>query len=408
MNSKTLKAADSLSYKILLILGVMGLIIGLLVGTVDAIFGRVLLFLSDFRTAHVGILIPFLALVGLLIVFLYQKFGGESGKGMSLIFEVGHGDEEVIPKRLVPLVMVTTWLTHLFGGSAGREGVAVQLGATISHWFSRFFTFKNNSRIFLVTGMAAGFAGLFQTPMAAVLFALEVLLLGNLALDALVPTIIAAFTASTISHALGLEKFSHVLSTSLNIDWVAFFKLIVLGLIFGLVGNLFAYSLAITKSKMAELIPNAYYRILGFGLVLSLFFLILHYGRYSGLGTNLISASFGGQKIYAYDWFLKLLLTVITLAAGFQGGEVTPLFSVGASLGVVLAGFFHLPVELVAAAGYISVFGSATNTFLAPILIGAEVFGYANLPAFFLVSSFAYIVNRRQSIYGLQKILKFD
>ena len=137
---------------------------------------------------------------------------------------------------------------------------------------------------------------------------------------------------------------------------------------------------------------------------LSLLFLVLYQGRYSGLGTNLISASFSDEKIYVYDWLLKLFLTVITLAAGFQGGEVTPLFAIGSSLGVVLAGIFHLPLEFVAALGYISVFGSATNTFLAPILIGGEVFGYQNLPAYFIAVTFAYVVNRKQSIYSLQKI----
>ena len=180
-----------------------------------------------------------------------------------------------------------------------------------------------------------------------------------------------------------------------------------LGLIFGLVGNAFAALLAYAKQKAKEVMDNPYYRILFGGIVLSLLFLMLYHGRYSGLGTNLIDASFSGKVIYFYDWLLKLVLTVATLAIGFQGGEVTPLFAIGASLGVVLAKVFGLPVEFVAAAGYISVFGSATNTLLAPIFIGGEVFGFANLPYFALVMIFAYSLNRNHSIYTGQEVLDF-
>ncbi|EMB92542.1 voltage-gated chloride channel family protein [Streptococcus mutans] len=404
MIEKKIKEANELSYSILLYLAFMGLLIGALVGLVDTIFGRVLIYLSAVRDANPWYWLPFLGIAGLIIVYLYQKWGAKSSKGMSLIFQVGFEEEDHIPKRLIPMVIVTTWLTHLCGGSAGREGVAVQLGATVSHWFSRLFHFPNKSRIFLLSGMAAGFAGLYQTPMAAILFALEVLVLGNLGLSALVPMTIASFTASLTSHSLGLEKFAHTLSRTISLTPTVFIQLLILGLIFGLAGNLFAFLLAWCKQVQARLLPNLYRRIFIVGLLLSLLFLVLYQGRYSGLGTNLISASFSDGKIYVYDWLLKLFLTVITLAAGFQGGEVTPLFAIGSSLGVVLAGIFHLPLEFVAALGYISVFGSATNTFLAPILIGGEVFGYQNLPAYFIAVTFAYVVNRKQSIYSLQKI----
>ncbi|EHJ52253.1 voltage-gated chloride channel family protein [Streptococcus macacae] len=404
MVEKRIKETSDLSYLTLLVLALMGLIIGGLVGLVDTVFGRVLIDLTAIRDKNPWYWLPFLSVAGLTIVYLYQTIGAKSAKGMGLVFQVGFEEEDTIPKRLIPMVIVTTWLTHLFGGSAGREGVAVQLGATVAHWFNRFFHFPNKSRIFLLTGMAAGFAGLYQTPMASVLFALEVLVIGNLELGALVPMTIASFTASLTSHTLGLEKFSHTLARTVSLTPTVFIQLLILGLVFGLAGNLFAYLLAWCKQLQAQLFPNPYRRIFLLGLLLSLLFLLLYQGRYSGLGTNLIAASFSGGKIYAYDWLLKLLLTVITLAAGFQGGEVTPLFAIGSSLGVLLASLFHLPIAFVAALGYISVFGSATNTYLAPILIGGEVFGYQNLPAYFIVSTFAYIVNRKHSIYTLQKI----
>ena len=404
---KKLKDNQDYSYILLVKLLLISVVIGLLVGIVDTIFGRVLLLLSDFRTEYFNYLIPLLGIVGLLIVFLYQKADERASKGMGLLFAIGQEQEKEIPLILIPLVTLATWLTHLFGGSAGREGVAVQLGAAISHSFSRFFNFENSSRLFLVTGMAAGFAGLFQTPIAAVFFALEILVLGKLQLQALLPMTVASFVASATSHLLGLEKFSHLVSAELTLDVVTFCKLASLGIIFGLVGNLFAGLLSLAKQKAQEVMENPYYRILFGGILLSLIFLMLYHGRYSGLGTNLITASFTGKDIYLFDWALKLLLTVATLALGFQGGEVTPLFAIGASLGVILANIFGLPVEFVAAAGYISVFGSATNTLIAPIFIGGEVFGFANLPYFVLVMIFAYSVNRKNSIYGGQEVLTF-
>ena len=385
------------TYRELFILGLLGIPIGLVIGGIDAVFGRVLLAITDFRDGHPMQLIPFLSLAGVLIAFCYLKFGGKSSKGMNLIFEVGHGEEEVIPLKLIPFI--------ISGGSAGREGVAVQIGATFSHWVGRRIPLENSSHIFLVTGMAAGFAGLFQTPIAAVFFAMEVLVAGALEYQALFPAVTAAFTASAASSFLGLEKFSFVLTTQLNLDIPNMGKLVLLGILFGIVGGAFAWTLKYMKGKLAVLWREPVLRIFFMGLILSALLLILYKGRYAGLGTNLIHASLYGEKIYRYDWILKFLLTILTLAAGFQGGEVTPLFSIGASLGVAAGPLFGLPVEFAAALGYASVFGSATNTFLAPVLIGTEVFGFAYLPYFFVVCTFSYLFNLNKSIYSLQKLM---
>ena len=400
---KNIKESYQHSYFLYLKLMAVGIIIGLIVGVIDMIFGRGLLLIGDIRKEYLYCLVPFLALAGVLIVFIYQKFAGKTSKGMGLIFEVGHGTENKIPLRLIPIVSIATWITHLFGGSAGREGVAVQLGATISHKFNKYFDFPNKSKIFLVIGMAAGFGGLFQTPIAALFFALEVLTLGNLQLYALLPAIVSSFVASWTSAFLGLEKFNHSVNTNFVVMPLTFVKFAILGIIFGIVGNLFVYLQNFLKKYLSEKIKNSYYRIFVIGILLSIVFLMLHEGRYTGLGTNLIENSFLGKQVYMYDWILKLILTTLTLSAGFQGGEVTPLFSIGASLGAVIAIFFGLPIEFVAAAGYISVFGSATNTLLAPIFIGGEVFGFSNLPYFVIIVVFAYLVNRKISTYGLQK-----
>ena len=372
----------------------MAVIIGIIVGIVDTIFGRGLLAISDFRTANYKYLIPFLPMAGLFIVWMYSYFSKVSLKGMTLVFEAGQNKRDSIPMALVPLVMIGTWITHLFGGSAGREGVAVQIGATLSHYFGRKLKTPDNSKVMLITGMAAGFGGLFQTPLAATFFAMEVIVAGYMDYQALLPAITAAFVASFTSHTLGLEKFVVELNETINIsDVKTVIGIIILGLAFGIVGRIFSYLLQLLKKIMAEKIA----------IPLAIILLLLWHGRYSGLGTNLISNAFGNGEIFLVDWLLKLLLTVLTLSIGFQGGEVTPLFSIGASLGIILGGFLGISPLLCAALGYAAVFGSATNTLMAPIMLGIEVFGGNNMLAFVVVCSLAYVVNGNRSIYGAQE-----
>lgn len=285
----------------------------------DAVFGRVLLYLGAVRDAHTAWFLPFLGLIGALMAWAYKRYGAGCENGMGMVFEAGHAEREAIPLRLVPFVICATWLTHLFGGSAGREGVAVQLAAA-PEW----------------------------------------------------------------SAELALE-------------------LTALGIVFGLTGAAFAFCLKRAKKLAQNRLKNPVLRALVMGVALSPVLYLLYRGRYCGLGTNLINASLAGEPIYAWDWALKLALTVLTLSAGFQGGEVTPLFSIGASLGAALAGLLGLPAAFCAALGYAAVFGSATNTLLDPALIGAEVFGWAAAPHFFAVCALAYAVNGGRSIYSGQK-----
>lgn len=425
--------------KLIVILSLMALIVGVLTGAIDALFGRVLIAIGDFRDANLIYLLPFLGIIGVFIVWYYNKFGGKASKGMGLIFAVGHGEENDIPLILIPFVMIGTWLTHLFGGSAGREGVAVQIGGALSHWIGKrieilydsrtighdkadkinFYSKSNISHIMLITGMAAGFAGLFQTPMAATVFALEVMTVGIIEYEAIIPAIIGSFTASYISHTLGLEKFSVAINLEKNISLeslsqIDIAELIIIGVAFGLAGRLFAsllkwlkqvlQSACNVKNPVIKMMGNPYARIFVIGVILSVVLFILYHGRYTGLGTNLINYSVTGQEIYWYDWILKLLLTVITLSAGYQGGEVTPLFAIGATLGAWLATVFGLPIILIAAIGYAAVFGAATNTYFAPILIGVEVFGTEYIPLFFIVCSISYFFSGDISIYSQRKL----
>lgn len=392
------------SYGRVLVLVAAALPVGVAAGAADALFGRVLLAVSGVRAGWPLVCVPFLAVAGALTAWAYRRFGKGAERGMGLVFGAAHGQDQEIPLRLVPLVMVSTWLTHLTGGSTGREGVAVQIGATLSHWLGRRLPLRNAAPTFAVVGMAAGFAGLFRTPLAATVFALEVLAAGRLRYEALAPALAASLVASATSGALGLAKFEVAVPALAALDASATLRLALAGLAFGVAGGAFAWLLSRGKSVAARLLPNPVVRAAAMGAGLSVVLLVLWGGRYCGLGTNLIEAAIAGagQDVLPWDWALKLALTVLTLSAGYQGGEVTPLFSIGACLGVVLAGPLGLPVALAAAFGYAAVFGAATNTFLAPLLIGGEVFGWANLPAFFVVCAAAYLFNMGKTIYAGQ------
>ncbi|MTR34199.1 voltage-gated chloride channel protein [Pseudoflavonifractor sp. BIOML-A14] len=383
--------------------GLLGVAIGCAVGGVDAVFGRVLLRLSAVRDAHVLPLVLLLPLGGVLIAWAYRTVGRGTERGMGLVFEAGRGEAAEIPLRLIPLIMGGTWLTHLLGGSAGREGVAVQIGAAVGHGVGR--RTGGNGKVFLIAGMAAGFSGLFRTPIAAVFFALEVMTAGALEYAALFPAMTASFTACAVSGALGLEKFQAAVSAPAGLNAGGAAVLLVAGILFGVTGGLFARVLAAAKGWAAKALPNSLARIAALGGAAALLLMLCGRGRYAGLGTNLIAQATGGGTIFWFDFLLKFLLTVLTLAAGFQGGEVTPLFAVGASLGAALGPLVGVDPAFLAALGYAAVFGGATNTLLAPMLIGGEVFGFENLPRFFLVCALAYLCNGSRSIYTAQRKL---
>lgn len=384
----------------------LAVVVGIIVGAIDALFGRVLLFITDFRTEHYKILLPFLPIAGLLITYMYNKCSKESLKGMSLVLETTQEKREGIPKALIPLVMIGTWITHLFGGSAGREGVAVQIGATLSHNISKKLNLPNNGKVMAIVGMSAGFGGLFQTPLAALFFAIEVITVGVLEYEALLPAFVGAYVASTTSHLLGLEKFFVNINDTIPIDEKAVVKIIILGIAFGLAGKAFSYSLSKLKVFMGNKFKNPYVRIGVVSIPLAVLLFIVLGGRYCGLGTNIINNCFNDGTVYSYDFILKIAFTVITLSIGFQGGEVTPLFAIGASLGYVLGGVMGLNPVVTASLGYAAVFGSATNTLIAPMLIGLEVFGSQNMTMFVAVCIIAYVLNGNKSIYSAQEIFK--
>ena len=377
--------------------------VGVAAGALAAVFGQGLLAIGAVRDAHPGRWLPFLPLAGAVIAWCYRRWGSRAGRGMGLVIDAAFDEEETIPRRLIPMIFLSTWATHLFGGSAGREGVAVQMGAALGRGAGRLLPMQNAKKLLLKAGMAAGFGGLFRTPFAAALFAVEVTAVGRLDLEALLPVLVASLAASWTSGALGLEKFTVELTGLPVLDGPMALRLACLGLCFGLVGALFAIGLGRAKAFLGQRMHTPVARAALVGAVVAAASLACHWGRYSGLGTNLITAAFAGGTVYWYDWLAKLLFTVVTLAGGFQGGEVTPLFSIGASLGVWLAPLAGVPVPVAAAAGYCAVFGAASRTLLAPALIAGEVFGWEFLPFGLLCCAAARVCSGGATIYPAQR-----
>ena len=327
------------------LLCLLAILTGAITGVITAGFGRILLQIGTLRMTHLLWFLPFLPLAGALMVWVYQKYGKESSQGMGLIFDAATGKADRIPLRLIPLLIGSTWLTHLCGGSAGREGVAVQLGATVAHWTGSRIPLlqrqKSLIRILTISGMAAGFSGLFHAPLAAVCFALEVLVVGKLEYRALLPAALSAITANLVSIALGLETFQVTLPETV-VSPISI-SMLILGVAAGLTGGVFTFLLKQAKQAAAKWLPNPILRIAICGAGLAILLYLCGKGRYSGLGTNLITLSCNGDTVYWFDFLGKLGFTVLTLAIGFQGGEVTPLFAIGACLGAVLAPLLGIP-----------------------------------------------------------------
>lgn len=384
-------------------------LIGVLTGALTALFGRVLIALSNFRDQHIMYLLAFLPLVGLAIACCYKRWGKNAGRGMALVFDRAEAKEEKIDERLIPMIMISTWAGHLFGASVGREGVAVQMGACLADAAARatkkVAALKDlfHAEDFVFVGMAAGFAGLFGTPFAAVAFALELVHPKKLELQALLPAAVAAGLATFTSSSLGLESL-HVIMPALDITADNLWRLVLLGLVLGIGGSLFARALSFAKAATKKHFANVYVRMAVLSVVATILLYALFVGRYAGLGTNLITASITGGTIYPWDFAVKAALTILCLAAGFQGGEVTPLFAIGASLAATVAPALGLDPLQAAALGYAALFAAATNSLIAPMLIGLEVFGPAMASAFILVVAVSYIVNGDVSIYPQRKL----
>ncbi|MFQ3297120.1 MAG: H+/Cl- antiporter ClcA [Polaribacter sp.] len=380
------------------------LLIGALTGSASAVFLWSLEWATNYREANVWI-IALLPIAGLVIGLSYHYYGESVVKGNNLLLEEYHSPKKVIPFKMAPLVFLGTILTHLFGGSAGREGTAVQIGGAIADQFTRLFKLSNSDRkILLIAGISAGFSSVFGTPLAGAIFALEVLLIGRIKFDALVPSFLAAIFANYFCDIWQISHHTHYsISTVTALTPATVLWSLLAGIIFGLVSMLFSKSTHFWTTLFKKHIEYAPLRPVIGGIVIAATVYFMGTTKYIGLGVPTIVDAFN-IDLNSYDFFLKLVLTSFTLGAGFKGGEVTPLFFIGATLGNVLIWFIPLPMPLLAGMGFVAVFAGATNTPIACTIMGIELFGIESGVFIALACTTSYLFSGHSGIYSAQII----
>lgn len=379
------------------------LLVGVLAGSAAALLLVSLDFVTNIRESNVW-LIGFLPLAGLGIGLMYHYLGSSVVKGNNQILEQIQSPTQTIPFRMAPLIFIGTVLTHLFGGSAGREGTAVQMGAAISDQFAKWFRLSSNDkRILLVIGISAGFAGVFGTPLAGAIFALEVVVIGRMRYEAILPAFLAAAIAHFTCHAWGVAHTVYSIPFVPELTPVSLVSAITAGIIFGMVAMLFSKTGHWWTGLFSRFIPYPPLRPFAGGMIIAMAVWMLGTTKYIGLGVPTIQASFD-TEMQGYDFLLKLLFTTFTIGAGFKGGEVTPLFFIGATLGNVLVWFLPLPMPLLAGMGFVAVFAGATNTPLACTMMGIELFGAESGLYIGIACVVAYFFSGHTGIYAAQKV----
>ncbi|MBK6686928.1 MAG: chloride channel protein [Deltaproteobacteria bacterium] len=382
----------------------LGVLVGLACGAASALF----LLLLDWATETRGSeprLIYALPVAGLLIGAVYERLGASIKGGNNLIIDTLHDDGPTIPLRMAPMVLIGTVLTHLFGGSAGREGTAVQMGASLADQLAHHLRLSRTVRLqLLAAGIAGGFASVFGTPLAGTVFGLELVLLGRLEYHALVPALVAAVVGDLTTRSLGIEHTPYPLVQALSLTPLVLAKWLVFALLVAAVTVTFIELTHRLKAFLERWIPRLPLRMAFGGAAIVALWRLFGTDDYLGLGVPTIVRAFSDGELPAYAFAAKLLFTAVTLSAGFLGGEVTPLFFVGATLGNVLGRALELPLGLSAGVGLAAVFGAAANTPLALSIMAVELLGAPVLPHVAIVVVVAYLLTGHRGIYPSQRL----
>ena len=376
-------------------------LIGILSGSASAFFLLTLEWTTQYRE-HNNWIIGLLPIGGLLIGLTYHYWGKEVVKGNNLLLEEYENPKKAIPLKMAPLVFIGTLITHLFGGSAGREGTAVQMGGAIADQFTDIFKLENSDRkILILLGISAGFASVFGTPLAGALFALEVLYFSKINFKSILMSFTVAFIAYFTVEIWQVQHTHYHIAVVPEMSWSNLAWIIPVSLLFGLAAMLFSRTTHFWAGLFSKWIKYAPLRPFVGGIVLALLVYFIGTTKFIGLGIPAIVDSFSNANA-PYDFLIKILFTGFTLGAGFKGGEVTPLFFIGATLGSALSVFVPLPIGLLAAMGFVAVFSGATHTPIACTVMGIELFGIESGLFIAIACLIAYFSSGSMGIYQSQ------
>ena len=376
---------------------------GLIVGGIGTLFyfGMYVVTLMREKNPWLIFLLP---VGGLVIVGSYRLLHDEKDTGTNLVLSAIHSDEE-LPLRMAPLIFISTLITHLFGGSAGREGAALQLGGSLGNGLGKLFRFdEKDQHIMIMCGMSAAFSALFGTPMAAAIFSMEVVSVGVMYYAALVPCVISSLTAHAVASFFGVSQEMFLIQEIPALGILSAVKVSSLSILCAGVSILFCIMLHQSEHLYKKYFKNPYIRIFAGGCFVLILTLLVGDQRYNGTGINMIEQCIKGS-VRPEAFFMKMLFTALTLGAGFKGGEIVPSFFTGAAFGCLFGNLLGFSPTLCTAVGMASVFCGVTNCPITALLISFELFGYNGMPYFLLAVAFSYMLSGYYGLYSSQKII---
>ena len=376
---------------------------GLIVGAVSSFFADSLKKVTSLRGIYPQIFL-LLPVSGLLIVFLYQKIGKEDGGTNQVLSTIRSRDD--VPFRSAPLIFISTILTHVTGGSAGREGAAIQLGGSIGNQLGRWLKLdEEDTHVMIMCGMSAAFSAVFGTPMAAAVFSMEVISVGIMYYAALLPCVIASIIAARFATGFGInpETFHVVNIPELTVETGV--KMVIVAAACAAVSIIFCMALQGISKFYSRFFKNPYIRIVAAGFIIIGITILLHTTDYMGAGNNLIELAVEKGQTKPLDFFWKMLLTALTMRAGFRGGEIVPSFCIGATFGCLMGQIIGLSPSICAAAGMTALFCGVTNCPITSILIAFELFGFHGVSYYLIAVAISYSVSGYYGLYKDQTIV---
>jgi len=392
-------------WKVFLKWGLLGVLMGGIGGVLGAVFHHALHFVTHVRSEYPW-LIWLLPVGGVLTIVIYRVFKLWNNRGTNEIIDAILNGEPV-KGMIAPVIFLATAITHLFGGSAGREGAALQLGGSTASMLGRLLKLNENERTVLtMAGMSAVFAGLFGTPLTATFFCMEFESVGTVFTPALLPCYLAAFMASRVSGYMGVHAETFLLEETVPFTFSTNWQMLVLSVLIGLLGIFMCYTFHEAEHFAAKRLPNSWLRIVLGGLAITVLTLLVGDHRYNGAGMDMALKAVGGEADW-YDFLMKLLFTAVTLSAGFKGGEIVPTFCIGATFGCLVGSIIGLDPGFAAALGLVGLFCSATNSPFASIMLSIEMFGAANMQLFTFTCVIAFVISGNWGLYASQ-IIQFS